>query len=63
MAFAVGPAVQSLRGYGVPVRDEKGSLVIFIEFADRVDAEKAETELKRGLLDALRIRNTQGHEW
>jgi hypothetical protein len=63
VTFAIGPAVQSLRGYGVPIRDEKGGLVIFIEFASRVDAENAEADLKRGLFGALRIRNAQGQQW
>jgi hypothetical protein len=63
MAFAVGPTAQSIRGYGVPICDEKGSLVIFVEFATRPEAERAEAEIKQALSTALRIRNAQGQEW
>ena len=63
MAFAVGPAVQSLHGYGLAIRDEKGGLVIFIEYESRGAAEKAEADIKRGIVAATRIRNARGDEW
>jgi hypothetical protein len=63
MAFAIGPAVQSLHGYGLAIRDEKGTLVFFIEYESRAEAERAEADMKRGISGATRIRNARGEEW
>jgi len=63
MAFSVGPTTRSLRGYGVPIKDHAGVLIVFLEFAQRAEAEEAESAIKAGLLSALRIRNTRGEEW
>jgi hypothetical protein len=63
MAFDIGPTQQSLNGYGFAIRDTHGGPIVWIEFANRRDAEYAQLAIKDALKSALAVRDGQGRQW
>jgi len=63
MSFDIGPTMQSANGYGFAIRNTHRGPITFIEFASKEEAEKAETEVREAIKNAVAVTDTQGGIW
>jgi hypothetical protein len=63
MPFDVGPTQMTTNGYGFSIRNTHRGPITVIEFATREEAEKAETEVREAIKNAVSVTDIQGRKW